>query len=94
MGAERPQGVSFISKQVACQVEEAPYQEGAYLIVKVDLNLEALTRGIPEYALIDEVSLRYQRQLKGLLPDCVGCWAESLGLFHAIMSTMWANSQL
>lgn len=37
------------------------------MIVEVERNLEVLTKGIPEYALINEVPLRYQRHIVGVL---------------------------
>lgn len=49
-----------------CRIEDAPYEEGANSVVQVEHSLEVLTRGIPEYALIDEVPLQYQRHIVGV----------------------------
>lgn len=66
MGSKRPPGVSPVARQVARHIEEAPYEQGADLIVELERNLEALTRGIQEYASINEVPLHYQRHIVGV----------------------------
>ena len=58
---EIPPRVYLIARRVAWQIEDSPYKEGVDLIVEVEHNLEALTKGIPEYASIDKVPLQYQR---------------------------------
>lgn len=85
MGPERPPGVSVIARRVARQLKDAPYFEGVDLMVEVERNLEALTRGIPDYATIDEVPLWYERHITGVstrLHQVLGRVVRAISCYH------------
>lgn len=61
VGLERPTGMSPIARRVAQQFYIAPYQEGVDNEEEIARNLDNLTRGIQEYALMEDIPRRYQR---------------------------------
>lgn len=68
VGPERLVGMSPIAKHVACPIDAiTPYQEGRNNEKEIARNLEGLTRGIPDYARVGDISSQYQRHSVGVL---------------------------
>lgn len=66
VGPERPPSMSPIAWQVAHQIVVVDYEQGAYPLIEMECNLDAITRGVPDYATIDEVPMHWQRHTLGV----------------------------
>lgn len=66
VGLKRPVEMSPITRRIARQFKITPSQEGVDNEEEIAWNLKDLTRGILEYAQMEEIIGRYQRKTVGV----------------------------